>query len=88
MRLLSTILLLPLLSALFSTGSFALDSTRCATIGGTIINTLDKKTCPAGQKNAGSVEEMRCPCICCVDSKAPALPQPSPKKHTPALRKP
>ncbi len=45
-----------------------LNSTQCDALGGRLVNTLGG-SCSSGESNAGEVEGLQCPCICCVPSE-------------------
>lgn len=41
------------------------DSTSCGNLDGRVINTMNEN-CTPGERNAGEVDGLHCPCICCV----------------------
>lgn len=43
-------------------------TTQCTELGGEIINTLEQKGCEPPSGYLGTVEGVRCPCICCKKS--------------------
>lgn len=44
----------------------SISSNECANQNGRIINTLSGEQCNNEETNVGSVQGMRCPCICCI----------------------
>ena len=41
-------------------------SSECTVKGGNVVNTLGGDNCQDNEINIGSIDGLKCPCICCV----------------------